>query len=274
MGDRDFLVDVVGIFRPGQIRIVWRDEPRPPHPELDELVARTWAEQIRQRGEGASLFNGPLARVLRYRTFEGMLEVEVGPSDYANFLATNYLHPHLGPQIGWELFSNPLGTSATIRTADGWLVQGRRNERVACHPGYVHSFGGGIEPGERRADGTFDAFASIGRELREELGIDGAEIVEQVCLGMIRDARIRQPEMIFDVAVRLTRDELAGRIAAGDEEHTRIESCRDEPGAIVAFIAGIDRIAPVAVGALLMHGRRQWGEAWLADARAQLGLSP
>jgi len=260
-----FLIDVYGQFAPGRLRVVWRDEPRPPHPALDALVARTWEDQVQAHCRaGGMLFNGQLARYLRHHLADGLLTIDVGPTDYANFLATNLLNGARGQGWGWHLFSNPIGTSALPISSDGFLLLGRRSQRVAFHAGYAHTFGGGLEAGERRADDTIDAFASIQRELHEELALAPADIQEILCLGFIRDPAIQQPELIFDASLRLTSDQAAGRLNGDDphQEHAAVLACRDTPDAILPFIRANPPITPVAIGALCLHGRRRFGEPW------------
>lgn len=259
-----FLIDVYGQFSPGRLRIEWHDERRPPDPDLDALVARVWKEQTNaSRRAGAVLFNGQLARYLRHRVADGILSIDVGPTDYANFLATNLLNHSRGQEWGWQLFSNPIGTSALPVTSDGFLLLGRRSERVAFHAGHVHAFGGGLEAGERRADNTIDAFASIRRELHEELALGPEDVREIRCMGLIRDAVIRQPELVFGVVLGLTREETAGRLDSDDphQEHVAILACPDAPQAILPFIRSNPPVTPVAMGALCLHVRCHFGEA-------------
>ena len=269
-----FGVAAFGAFGPGQLEVLWRDEPRPAHAALDAMVARTWEACRRQaQQDGALLFNGQLARYLRHRVEAGRLVIEVGPTDYADWMGTNFCNWQRGEEFGWDLYSNPIGTTATLITSDGWLLYGRRSRRVACLAGYIHTFGGCLEPGERRPDGTFDAFASVLRELKEELDLAPADVTRMVCLGLILDTTIRQPEMIFDAYVRLSRSEIEARFRIDDpeQEHEAIVALRDEPAAAVPFIRSADRIAPVAVGAICLHGRRCFGEEWYAETLRILG---
>jgi hypothetical protein len=272
-----FLIDVYGCFGPDRLRIAWHDEPRPPHADLDALVARTWAGQTRAaRESGRILFNGQLARYLRHRLEDGVLVIDVGPTDYANFLATNLLNYPRGEEWGWHLFSNPIGTSAAPITSDGWILLGRRNARVAFHAGYVHAFGGGLEAADRRPDGSVDAFESIRRELHEELGLVDTDLKEGrvSCLGLIRDPTIRQPELVFESPLRRTREEMVDRLNLSDphQEHAALLACRDEPDAIVPFIRTNTPITPVAIGVLLLHGRQHFGESWYERAFRELSV--
>lgn len=273
MADPLFLVDIFGEFTEGQVIIHWRDESRPLHPVLDQLITETWAKLRRQsRAKGTWLYNGRMVRYLRHQLENGRLVIEAGPTDYAAFMATNYLNPHRGQELGWENYSHPIGISATIASADGWLLYGRRNEHVACMAGYAHTFGGTIEHEEIRPDETFDPFASLRRELEEELGLKENEIERLVCLGLIRDGRIRQPELIFDAYVRLTKSDIANRVHPGDphEEHVEVLACRDESDAILPFLRNTPRIAPVLVGAMMQHGRYCFGSSWYKQSKKYL----
>lgn len=208
------------------------------------------------------LFNGQLVRHLRHSVENGTLRIEAGPTDYREFIGTNFANGHRGDELGWELYSNPLGISANVITSDGWLVYGRRNLRVACHPGFVHAFGGAVEAKDCRPDGSCDAFASIRRELGEELQLGDAEIEHVMCLGMIHDVETRQPEIIFDAHVRPTRDAIAARIGQDDEEHVGIECCRDQAEAVRHFVREVKPLAAITLGAILVHGRLVFGTDW------------
>ncbi len=267
-----FTVDVFGHFTPENLRLQWREEPRPPYPAIDTLVAQAWTRFHDQaRREGRRLFNGQLARLLHHQIVGQTLTIQVGPTDYANFMGTNYANYHLGDRLGWEHFANPIGTTATVITSDGWLLYGRRSHRVACHAGYIHTFGGSLEADERRPDGTLDAFASLRRELSEELMVTTDEVADLVCIGLIRDAWIRQPELIFDAQLALRRSELETRIAHDqDHEHEAVVALPDTPDAPLPFLTTATRIAPIAAGAVCLHGRRRFGEKWFATVLARL----
>jgi 8-oxo-dGTP pyrophosphatase MutT (NUDIX family) len=253
-----FVIDVCGQFAPGQLQIRWQDTPRRPHAELDDLVARVWQEQMEAcRQAGRLLFNGSMVRYLRHEVRDGVFSIDAGPTDFANFLATNLLNWQRGEELGWDVFSNALGCSTLPVTADGRLLLGRRSDRVIFHAGYVHVIGGGLEGQDKRDDGMVDGFAAARRELLEELMLKPAEVGEMVCLGMIEDLTIRQPELVFEAALRLTWAEVAARLDPDDphQEHTKLLACADEPGAIAAFIREQAPITPVATGLLSIHAR-------------------
>jgi len=273
MAELPFLVDVYGLFGPDQLRIVYREEPAPAIPAVEAMVAQTWDEQMKlARQRGFHLYNGHIVRLLRHRVEDTHLLMEGGPSDFAHFVGTNYLNYHRADEFGWDVFGNPIGVSGILITCDGWILYGRRNQKVACHPGYVQAFGGSLEMQERQPDGTFDAFACVLRELQEEAGVQPEDVKKTVCLGMARDRQIRQPELVFDVRIRQSREEMANRLRYDDpeQEHEEIVACREAPEAIVPFVQQMAPVSPVAIGALFLHGRQHFGSRWYEQASQDL----
>jgi 8-oxo-dGTP pyrophosphatase MutT (NUDIX family) len=250
------ILDVEGRFPPGSIRVRWHESAPPSHPRVEELKLAWPAHVAETARQGGILFNGPMIRCFGHHLEAGVLILDAGPTDYATFFCTNYLNHHLGDEIGWEWYANPIGISANVLTADGWVLYGLRNRRVACHPGCVHTFGGTVDPQDRDADGNLDVFRAMARELREELRLGPDRADALVGLGLIRDPQIRQPELIFDARVPVTRRELESALLADDDEHDAIVGCRDEPGAIERFLADDLPFVPVAAGALRLHARR------------------
>ena len=70
--------------------------------------------------------------------------------------------------------------------------------------------------------------------------------------------------MLFDVTLTVDKVDLQRRFVPtlSDGEHTEIIFLPDEPEATTAFLDRIDRMAPVAEAALLLHARRVWGREW------------
>lgn len=218
------------------------------------------------------LFNGRLVRWIGHRVQAGVLHIDAGLTDYRECVGTNFYNARRIGEFGRAAFSNPIGTTATLVTADGWLVYGRRSRRVAWHAGYLHTFGGALESADIRPDGTIDVFDAITRELAEETRVETADLDDLVCLGLLHDFEIWQPELILDAHVRLTRDEVVARFDRDgrEQEHAALEWVRDEPDALLPFIRSSTPIAPVCVGAIALHGRRRFGEEWYAALRQQL----
>jgi len=221
---------------------------------------------------GALLYNGPLVRWRGHAIRDGVLHIDAGPTDYRAFVGTNLYCRERIEEIGRERFANPIGTTGTVVTADGWLVYGRRSQRVAWHAGYLHTFGGALEAVDVRPDGSVDAFAAIHRELTEELGVRAGEIACTECVGLIHDHEIWQPELLFEIRLRVDCVALMDRLNPDEQyqEHVSLEPVRDEPDALVPFIRRAAPVAPVGVGAICLYGRHRWGEQWYTRALREL----
>ena len=256
------------------------DTPRETNPEIDALIESTWQEKLREaEAEKRTLYNGLQGRLIKSEVLakeDGAgrgtsrvsgLRLVLGTTCYRDFVGTNLYNARLAETYGLACLANPLGTSAVIITADGYLLYGRRNDRVVFHAGYLHTFGGSLEAADQSEDGSFDVLGAIRRELYEELLLADGEITELVCTGLVRDHQIMQPELLFEATVGITRDDLLARFdATTDPEHDAIEACYDEPTAIIPFIERAGKIAPIAVASIMLHGRLHWGRDWYDQA--------
>jgi hypothetical protein len=271
-----FVVQAAGCFGPGRVLVKYVSAPRPTTTILEGLIAKEWKRRTAEAGaKGRVLFNGELLRYVGHEVRGGeTFELTVGPTCYRDFVGTNLYNHQRVAEFGWQCFANPVGTTATLVSKDGLICYGRRSEQVAYHQGHVHTFGGALEEEDRRADGEVDAFVSLRRELKEELNLEGAEVEDLCCVGLIRDTEILQPELLFEGRLRLTAEELQGRWrrAEARAEHEGLVTLSDQAEAIVPFIRGCGPIAPVAVGALFLHGRRRWGEEWFRRAAGELRM--
>lgn len=274
-----FVIDVLGRYPPSQVQTTFSDTPRPTTPELEALIETEWVRQTAvARQTDRVLFNGPLLRYIAHTVgapADGDAEVFhlcVGPTSYRDFVGTNLYNHHRLGEIDWTLFANPVGTTATLTTADGQICYGRRSSRVAYHAEHVHTFGGALEARDQGPDGSIDPFGSLCRELVEELGVAREELRDLLCVGLLRDKEIHQPEMLFEAGLDLTAEELRGRweSAESQAEHNALVTLADEPGAIIPFLNHCGPIAPVAVGALLLHGLLRWGDDWFNRTAASV----
>jgi hypothetical protein len=267
-GRETFAIQVFGRFEPGQVTTIRKDEPRGTTPEVEAAIARIWEAELSLAKEfGRPLFNGPLARVLSVQINGNTLTIECGPTCYRDFLGTNLHRARDIAAFAPQSLADAMGVSGLILTSDGFLALGRRSERVGFHAGYLHPFGGMLDERDQHGD-HFDVFASITREIGEELDVVAYEISRSTVVGLVRDLSIRQPELCFEISVSLSRAALLRRFASGTqrEEHVGIELVPDEPEAIVPFLTKSEPVTPVAEAALLLHGRDRWGDEWYERA--------
>jgi 8-oxo-dGTP pyrophosphatase MutT (NUDIX family) len=257
---------VRGPFGEGDVTVVVRDEPRPTTPELERHIEAAWRATLEQaRRDGRNVFNGEVLRWLgaqvRDEGGRRRLELIVAPSTYRDFVGTN-LDPALKPDIAggdvpWPRFSNAMGTSSVVVTSDGAVVIGRRSSSVVGYAGCLHSFGGMLEAVDREG-GTVDVFASLRRELREELGLADAEIEAPILEAIILEPLIHQPEMILHVRVKLTFAELQSRwrSAESGDEHDELLALEESPADAEAAFARLAPVSPIGRAALAMYWSR------------------
>ena len=268
-----FFLDVVGRYGPEDVTVEWRGAARTPAPPVDQLIEQTWQQQTALAVRtNRRLFNGSLCRLHDCAASGKSLHLTLGPVDFKTFLATNLTHAHLRYQYGPEILGDALGVSASLMTADGFLLLGRRSQQVFYHAGRIHPIGGVVEPSKEPGTPPCPFRSMIG-ELTEETGLEPSRVRETVCLGMVRDKHIVQPELIFDVAVDADVAELRrGAQNARDRmEHVELLHVRNHPSSVIAFIeANTEDLTGIALASLLLHGLRHWGTGWFATARGYL----
>lgn len=259
-----FLVQAFGRYAASQVTQAWHDHPRRSPPEVEALIGRTWERKCAEAKEkGILLYNGELARLLRCQASPVSLHLDLGPGCYRDFVGTNLHNAAAVVAYGDDCLGNPCGVSSNVITADGFLLLGRRNDRVAYHPGFLHPFGGALEADDRAAQ-RFDLFSAARRELCEELLLTPDEIRAMTCIGLVRDREMLQPEFLFDAVLTVSLADVLARFdpLAHHQEHTRLESCFDLPEEVIPFLSRSQPVAPIGEGGLLLHGRHEWGMDW------------
>jgi 8-oxo-dGTP pyrophosphatase MutT (NUDIX family) len=257
---------VRGPFSPGDVSVRVRSEARPTTPELERRIEASWRATLAQAAvDGRHVFNGEVLRWLgaevRSEGGRRRLELTVAPSTFREFVGTN-LDPELKPDVAggdlpWSQFANAMGTSSVLVTKDGAVVAGRRSSSVIGYAGALHSFGGMLEAVDL-AGGAVDVFASLKRELREELGLADEEIEAPVLEGIILEPLIHQPEMIFHARIRLSFAELdpRWRSAESGDEHDELLALEESPADPEAEFARLAPVSPIGRAALALYWSR------------------
>jgi 8-oxo-dGTP pyrophosphatase MutT (NUDIX family) len=257
---------VRGPFEAGDVTVRVLEEARPTTPELERQIEESWRATLAlAKREGRHVFNGGVMRWLNaeVRPSGGRrrLQLTVAPSTYREFVGTN-LDPNLKPDVAqgtipWSHFGNAIGTSSVVVTSDGVVVAGRRSASVIGYAGTVHSFGGMLEAVDRDG-GSVDAFASLRRELREELGLRDVEIGPPVLEAIILEPLIHQPEMIFHVRVTNDFAELKRRwkSAESGDEHDELLALEEAPADAEAEFTRLAPVSPIGRAALALYWSR------------------
>ncbi len=88
----------------------------------------------------------------------------------------------------WKIGARPTPlVSAALVSADGFLVLGRRSDRVAVNSGMIHPIGGMVEMSESAAP---DPFAAVLKELAQEAALPADQTVKVEILEPNGDRRI------------------------------------------------------------------------------------
>lgn len=252
----------IGDWAPGQVRLTRTlTSSRRIVPEVERLIDETWARAASR--PGVHLFDGPMCRLESFVASPGALTLTVSATSYKPFVGTNLHNPHLAQVHGRDVFANPIGVSTLVETTDGMLMLGHRNASVAYYPNRIHPFAGTIDP----ADGD-DPFAAAQRELAEELRLTPGEAGTLRCVGLVEDAALLQPELIFVGRSQVMRDELVRRVDGTEHEATHVMPATE---AAIAAAIGHPLMTPVAVASLLLWGRLRWGVDWFGRHRVTAG---
>ena len=246
-----------GAWTPDQVRTEWVESSRPIIESVERAIDEAW-RHARQR-PGVLLFDGPMCRLERWRATPHELHLSLSRTSYKTFLGTNVARAEPADAHGANVLANPVGLSAALVTADERLLLGRRGPNVAYYPGRVHPFAGALEP----RDGPIDVFAEMRRELREELSLAPADLGAMRCIGLIEDAALRQPELVFHVHVARPHERLVAAVDSTEHEGVVVLELTD--GAL-RRAARDPSYTPVAVGTVLLLGRERFGDEWFNDA--------
>jgi 8-oxo-dGTP pyrophosphatase MutT (NUDIX family) len=249
-----------GQWTPQQLAIHWIPSSRRALPEVETNIDSAWNTAMAR--PGVHLFDGPMCRLESWTASSDQLELTLSQTSYKLFVGTNMANPQFADRFGTDVMANPLGVSPALLTADHQLLLGQRTSAVAYHPNRVHPFAGCMEPGDD------DPFATVYRELHEELSINQSEITDLHCIGLVEGNDLRQPEIIFAATTRLKKSEIESRV--DPTEHHSIWAIPSTAEAIESAVTTDKNLTPVAVAALLLWGRINIGQAWFEAIARQV----
>lgn len=231
-----------GTWTPSDVRTTQVPSARRIVKDVETIIESHWRAATREKGR--LLFDGPMCRLESFQVTGASLHLNLSDTSYKVFLGTNLSHPHLADQYGPEVLANPVGVSVGLVTNDNWMLLGVRNGKVAYYPSRIHPFAGSLEPAEGG-----DVFAAAARELEEELSLKRDELRELTLVGIVADATIRQPELIFRARTSLKRSEVEARLDPA--EHSAIFAIEANPQSLLRT-AMDPRLTPVATAAITL----------------------
>lgn len=255
----------VGNWAPGEVLTRWERPARAVPAQVRAEIDREWEQAFAR--PGVKLFDGAMCRLESWQLDgDGRLALVLSPTSYKHFLGTNMRRPELADRFGPDVLASPVGVSAIVETSDGHLLLGRRNASVAYYPGRLHPFAGSLEPVDAGGGTGPDPFAAVLRELAEELSFAPADVADLRCTGLVEDAALRQPELIFRAATSRTRAAVEAQVAR-DEHHASVAAEATEGG--VGKLLHDAALTPVAIASLLLWGRLAFADDWFNERAAR-----
>lgn len=245
----------IGQFSPADVLAKTVPDARPRIAEIETAIDVAWKQALSRTN--VKLFDGPMSRLESYSVNGDGLHLNLSTTSYRQFCGTNLMHPEFADRFGWAALANSVGASCALQSADGWLLMGRRNNTVAYYPNRVHPFAGALEPRQ-----PMDVFDDARRELWEELSLPAGAIEQILCLGLVEDISLRQPELIFSVKSNRSRLEIEKHLDAA--EHSDIVAIAADTPSIDALLKD-GLLTPVCITSLLLWGWQHWGDDWLAS---------
>ena len=242
----------IGEWKESAVRATWTPSTRPIIPKIEQAIKTAWSDAHRPN---VQLFDGPMCRLERLTVSSDALDLRVSRTSYKLFVGTNMHNPRFADEFGEAALANPIGLSTSILSSDGFVMLGKRNDRVAYYPNRIHPFAGAAEPSD-----PLNLFDEVRRELKEELSFGASDIAELVCGGIAEDLSLRQPEVIFHCRSHRTRDEI---IATLDEtEHRAAWFAPADANALADALQDHAGFTPIAIATLLLFGLKQFGQDW------------
>jgi hypothetical protein len=227
-------------------------------PSVLEQIDAEWERVART---GVTLFDGPMCRLEKYLATPARFTLSLSETTYRIFVGTHLYHANLADTHGPLILANSLGVSVLVRTADDFLLLGRRNETVVYYASRLHPFAGALEPTDQS-----NPFVASRRELHEEAGLTDADITSLRCIALVEDRHLHQSELIMRADTRLTRAQVESQ--AGREEHHNLVAIEAADQRLRELLRN-PGLTPVALGGLLVWGRSEWGDQWLESASAE-----
>ncbi len=276
----EFEVFVRGLYQPDQLDIKYDPSLRmstdgaisvgaqfiAPSSTIQQWMDVLWQQKLAIAHEkGMRLFDSQLFRLVQATaSLDGILHLVLGNTSYKEYVTTREADFARGRDR--SKLSNALGVCSVVETSDGYILLDRR-QGVDAYVGRYHVIGGFFE---RDLDSTNistkevrpDPFAAISREIREETGIQSADMREQCCLGAVYDLTLPHCELCFLTRLNISLQEVLTRVPEGDEIK-QLHTLYVTPENLRDFIfTNHGNISPTGEPNLLMYGAVKFGEGW------------
>ncbi|GHO69189.1 hypothetical protein KSC_080810 [Ktedonobacter sp. SOSP1-52] len=260
----EFEILAQGCFPADKVDILYQPEERMPMtPAIQAWMDALWEERLSQaRALNKRLFDAPLYRLVGAETTGERLTLHLGDTSYKEYVTTreaSFTRERRRDELG-----NAIGVCSVVETSDDYILLDKR-QGVDVYEGRDHVIGGFFERGLDVQGQRPDPFAAIRREIREETGIQEADIREQYCLGAAYDLAMPHGEFLFLTRLHIPLSEVQQREPEEDEiKELRFLHATEE--SLRAFILEHHgRISATGEPNLLLYGTWKFGQPWLAS---------
>ena len=198
---------------------------------------------------------------------EDKLHLVLGDTSYKEYTTTRV--PEFAQGRSRQELSNALAVCSVIETSDGSILYERRR-KVAVYVGRYHVIGGFFERDLDTSATNPDPFAAIRREIREETGIQAADIAEQHCLGVVYDVATPHAEVCFLTRLCIPLNEVHQRVPEDDEIQQLLSLYVTEENLRDFILTNHGNISATGEPNLLLYGTVKFGEGWFEEMMARL----
>jgi 8-oxo-dGTP pyrophosphatase MutT (NUDIX family) len=217
-----------GKCSPEDITIKITDEKPKTNPIINKSVDQHWEEFVKGRKSvGLESWESNIYGLFDYQTQNNKLILTLGTVSFKYNQGTNATSWILGDIFGTEYLAKTILVQTIVYTKDGLVVLGRRRTGVKDEYEPYAIFGGTADKDGQEGliiNNSHDFFATIKRELREELGLKDEHISSISLTHLFEDYKYYQV-FLFQTHTNLTTEELQDLFEKkGNKfEHSRVE---------------------------------------------------
>ena len=209
----------------------------------------------------------------------GSLHLTLGNTSYKEYVTTrepSFAHNHAREDLG-----NALSVCSVVETTDGHILLDKR-QGVDVYVGRYHVIGGFFERNLDTSTTTAttattatsatnpDPFGAIRREIREETGIQAADIADQYCLGAVYDLATPHAELCFLTRLNIPLDEVRQRVPEEHEIKQLLSLNVTEESLRDFILTNHGNISATGEPNLLLYGAEKFGKRWFEEIMGRL----
>lgn len=259
----EFEILARGLFNPNELVISYDPSLRMNiSPEMQVWMDTFWQEKLTQaKAQDTRLFDAPLFRFVEASVQDASLHIVVGDTSYKEYVTTRI--PAFAAGRARHELGNALSICSVVETSDNYILLDRR-QGVDVYVGRYHVIGGFFERNLDIVVGSTqpDPFAAIRREIREETGIQNADISEQYILGVVYDLATPHAEICFLTRLHIPLSQVQTR-QPEDDEIKEVHTLQVTTESLRTFILlHHGNISATGEPNLLLYGAWKFGMSW------------